>query len=144
MAFNTGSSHLRIVYCGSQTLYFILTSEFVDDLEDTIDDEDLGLENAGTKKPKTFLNEKNEKKWIIFLIVHIFHFVRKFFFLIFRKTTPPDSLCIKFKITMIKLLWKNLVAFYKNRVSHLVYSEITKCTFNRIKMVNFIQLVTSR
>ena len=32
---------------GSQLRHFIRTSEFVDDLEDTMDDEDLGFVNDG-------------------------------------------------------------------------------------------------
>jgi hypothetical protein len=50
---------------------------------------------SGTKKPKTFLTPEEDKAdyenelndWI-------------FGFIIFRLTTPPESLCFKFKITM--------------------------------------------
>jgi hypothetical protein len=49
---------------GSQLRHFFRTSKFVDDLEDTIDDEDLDSQMpamSGTKKPKTFLTQKKTR-----------------------------------------------------------------------------------
>ena len=48
---------------GSQIRHFVRTSEFVDDLEDSMDDAGLDFANAGDewKKPKTFLTQKKTR-----------------------------------------------------------------------------------
>jgi hypothetical protein len=45
---------------GSQLRHFIRTSEFLDDLEDTIDDENLGFAKAGDESEEDEADYKNE------------------------------------------------------------------------------------
>jgi len=67
---------------GSQLRHFIRTSEFVDDLEESMDDEDLGFLNAGDEwdqETQDILDSRSRRGWlwkrIIILIVHFFHFI---------------------------------------------------------------------